>query len=174
MISFGLVTLPPFRVDQLNSSTGFLGSIVVGNGINYGVIWLARYVAARRRALPLEAALAEATWGALPGTLVAAVAAATAYASLTITGFRGFRQFGTIGAVGMLACWGATYLLAPSLCAAIERLGGHGPPPLLREDAPGAADHRRACCAGVFERPRAVVGVAGRRHAGRRSRRSSR
>ena len=66
VISFGLVTLPPFGVDRLNSSTGFLGSIVVGNGINYGVIWLARYVAARRRALPLEAALAEAIWGALP------------------------------------------------------------------------------------------------------------
>ena len=138
------MTLPPFRVDRLNSSTGFLGSIVVGNGINYGVIWLARYVAARRRALPLEAALAEAAWGALPGTLVAAVAAATAYASLTITGFRGFRQFGTIGAVGMLACWAATYLLAPSLCAAIERLDGHGPPPLPRRGRARPADHGAA------------------------------
>ncbi len=159
VISFGLVTLPPFGVDRLNSSTGFLGSIVVGNGINYGVIWLARYVAARRRALPLEAALAEATWGALPGTLVAAVAAATAYASLTITDFRGFRQFGMIGAVGMLACWVATYLLAPSLCAAVERVTGRGPPPLLREDAPGRQITARLLGA-VFRRPRAVVAVA--------------
>jgi uncharacterized protein len=160
VISFGLVTLPPFRVERLNSSTGFLGSIVIGNGINYGVIWLARYVAARRRALPLEAALAEATWGALPGTLVAAIAAATAYASLTITDFRGFRQFGMIGAIGMVACWGATYLLAPSLCAAVERFTGRGPPPLLREDAPGRQTTARLLDA-VFRRPRAVVGVAG-------------
>jgi len=160
VISFGLVTLPPFGVDRLNSSTGFLGSIVVGNGINFGVIWLARYVAARRRALPLEAALAEATWGAFPGTLVAAVAAATAYASLTITDFRGFRQFGMIGAVGMLACWAATYLLAPSLCAAVERVTGRGPPPLLREDAPGRQITARLLDA-VFRRPRAVVAVAG-------------
>ncbi len=160
VISFGVVTLPPFRVDKLNSSTGFLGSIVVGNGINYGVIWLARYVAARRRAVQLEAALAEATWGALPGTLVAAVAAATAYASLTITGFRGFRQFGTIGAVGMLACWAATYLLAPSLCVAIERLGGHGPPPVRRTEASQRRTPARLL-RWVFERPRAVVGVAG-------------
>ncbi len=160
VISFGLVTLPPFRVDRLNSSTGFLGSIVVGNGINYGVIWLARYVAARRRAQPIETALAEAVWGALPGTLVAAVAAATAYASLTVTGFRGFRQFGTIGAVGMIACWGATYLLAPSLCAAVERLTGRGPPPLLREDAPGRQTTARVLGA-VFDRPRVVVAVAG-------------
>jgi predicted RND superfamily exporter protein len=160
VLSFGLVTLPPFRVDRLNSSTGFLGSIVVGNGINYGVIWLARYVAGRRRGQPLEAALAEATWGALPGTLVAAAAAATAYASLTITGFRGFRQFGTIGAVGMIACWAATYLLAPSLCAAIERLTGRGPPPLAREDAPGRQITARLLQS-VFRRPRAVVAVAG-------------
>ncbi|HEY7376216.1 MAG TPA: MMPL family transporter [Polyangia bacterium] len=160
VLSFGLVTLPPFRIDRLNSSTGFLGSIVVGNGINYGIIWLSRYVAARRRAVPLEAALAEAVWGALPGTLVAAIAAATAYASLTITGFRGFRQFGTIGAVGMLACWAATYLLAPSLCAAVERLTGHGPPPLPRDDAPERRPTARLLDA-VFRRPRAVVAVAG-------------
>ena len=159
VIAFGLVTLPPFRVDKLNSSTGFLGSIVIGNGINYGVIWLARYVAARRRALPLEAALAEAVWGALPGTLVAAVAAATAYASLTITGFRGFREFGMIGAVGMIACWAATYLLTPSLCAAIERVTGRGPP-VRREDTPGQQRTARVLDA-VFQRPRVVVAIAG-------------
>jgi predicted RND superfamily exporter protein len=160
VIAFGVVTLPPFNVSKLNSSTGFLGSIVVGNGVNFGIIWLARYVAARRRALPIEPALAEATWGALPGTLVAAVAAATAYASLTVTGFRGFREFGTIGAVGMMACWCATYLLAPSLCAAVERVTGRGPPPLLREDAPGRQTTARLL-AGVFDHPRAILVLAG-------------
>jgi predicted RND superfamily exporter protein len=159
VIAFGLVTLPPFHVDRLNSSTGFLGSIVVGNGINFGVIWLSRYAAARRRGLPLEPALAEAVWGALPGTLVAAVAAATAYASLTITGFRGFRQFGMIGAIGMLACWGATYLLAPSLCALLERWNGHGPPPLPHENGRPNTGLTRVLHA-VFAHPRAVVVVA--------------
>jgi predicted RND superfamily exporter protein len=160
VIAFGVVTLPPFNVTRLNSSTGFLGSIVVGNGVNFGIIWLARYVAARRRALPLEAALAEATWGALPGTLVAAIAAATAYGSLTITGFRGFREFGMIGAIGMLSCWCTTYLLAPSLCAAVERMTGRGPPPLLREDAPGRQTTARLL-SGVFEHPRAILVLAG-------------
>jgi predicted RND superfamily exporter protein len=159
VLAFGLVTLPPFHVDRLNSSTGFLGSIVIGNGINFGVIWLARYVAARRRGVPLETALEEATWGALPGTLVAAIAAATAYASLTITDFRGFRQFGMIGAVGMLACWAATYLLTPSLCVAVERFTGRGPPP-RRDDAPGLQATARAL-RWVFARPRAVVAGAG-------------
>jgi predicted RND superfamily exporter protein len=159
VLSFGLVTLPPFHVDRLNSSTGFLGSIVVGNGINYGIIWLARYAGARRRGMALEAALAEAVWGALPGTFVAAAAAATSYASLTITGFRGFRQFGMIGAVGMLACWAATYLLSPSLCAAVERLSGHGPPPLRHDEGPARRTAARLLDA-LFARPRAVVAVA--------------
>ena len=120
VLSFGLVSLPPFGVQRLNSSTAFLGSIVVGNGINFGVIWLARYAEARRHASTVEAALAEAVWGAFPGTIVAAVAAAASYASLMLTRFRGFNQFGAIGATGMIACWGMTYLLAPSLVAWIE------------------------------------------------------
>ncbi|HET6283225.1 MAG TPA: MMPL family transporter [Polyangia bacterium] len=120
VLAFGVVSLPPFGVQRLNSSTGFLGSIVVGNGINFGVIWLARYAEARRRAATVETALAEAVWGAFPGTIVAAVAAATSYASLMVTQFRGFNQFGAIGAVGMIACWGMTYLLAPPLVAWVE------------------------------------------------------
>jgi predicted RND superfamily exporter protein len=155
-LAFGLVTLPPFRVDRLSSSTAFLGSIIVGNGINYGVIWLGRYVEARRsRELPPEAALCEAVWGALPGTTVAALGAAAAYASLVLTQFRGFRQFGIIGAIGMLVCWAATYLLSPSLTMAIERRG-HAP-------APRSARRTRSrvlkLVAGVLRHPRPVVAV---------------
>jgi predicted RND superfamily exporter protein len=156
LLAFGLVTLPPFRVDQLSSSTAFLGSIVVGNGINYGVIWLGRYVEARRaRGLPPEAALCEAVWGALPGTAVAALGAAASYASLVLTEFRGFRQFGIIGAVGMLVCWAATYLLAPSLALLLERTG-HGPPPL----SPRRSWSRVGkAVGGVLRHPRAAVAV---------------
>jgi predicted exporter len=154
VLSFGLVTLPPFGVDQLSSSTAFLGSIVVGNGINYGVIWLGRYVEARRaRGLQPEAALCEAVWGALPGTAVAALGAAASYASLVLTQFRGFRQFGIIGAVGMLICWGATYLLSPALVMLIERTG-HGPPARSQ----GRASSRvLKLVGGVLRRPRPVV-----------------
>jgi predicted exporter len=154
VLAFGLVTLPPFSVDQLSSSTAFLGSIVVGNGINYGVIWLGRYVEARRsRGLSPEVALCEAVWGALPGTAVAALGAAAAYASLVLTQFRGFRQFGIIGAVGMLTCWGATYLLSPSLALLLERMG-RGPRPL----SPRLARNRAVkLIAVLFRRPRPIV-----------------
>jgi predicted RND superfamily exporter protein len=129
--SFALASLPPFRVTELNSNTAFLGSIIVGNGINFGIVLLARYVEERRRGVSVEGALASATWSARPGTLSAALAAAVAYGSLALTEFRGFRQFGCIGGIGMVVCWAVTYVLVPPLTAWLDR-GPHGAPPLVR------------------------------------------
>jgi predicted RND superfamily exporter protein len=101
----------------LNASTAFLGSIVVGNGINFPIVQLARYQEERRAgAAPRDAA--ETAWRAtLRPTGAAALAAALAYGSLTLTRFRGFSQFGVIGAVGMIAAWLAAATLLPSLIA---------------------------------------------------------
>src|SRR5262249_59200279 len=70
--AFALVTLPPISIAHLNSNTAFLGSVIVGNGINFGIILLARYVEERRRGLPIDDALVRAVWGSRIGTLVAA------------------------------------------------------------------------------------------------------
>ncbi len=106
--AFGLASLPPFRITELNSNTAFLGSIIIGNGINFGIIQLARYLEARRQGKTVEEALVVALWGTRWGTLSAALAAGVAYASLTAMQFRGFRQFGMIGGLGMAFAWGAT------------------------------------------------------------------
>jgi hypothetical protein len=98
--SFGVASLPPFGVSELNSNTAFLASIIVGNGVNFGIILLARYVEERRAGMPLEESLARAVWASRPGTLSAALAAGVSYASLALTDFRGFRQFGCIAASG--------------------------------------------------------------------------
>ncbi|MDX2019340.1 MAG: MMPL family transporter [Deltaproteobacteria bacterium] len=127
--TFGLVTLPPFSIRELNSNTAFLGSIIVGNGINFAIVMLARYVEARRRGTQVDDALVEAVWGARVGTLVAALAAAVAYASLIITDFRGFRQFGIIGGIGMVMCWGVAFVLIPPLLKWIERKPAAAPAP---------------------------------------------
>lgn len=114
-LSFAIAALPPWRVTYLNSNTAFLGSIVVGNGINSGIILLARFREELRRRLPLEAAIHTAVLGTWRPTLAAALAAGTAYGSLVFTDFRGFNQFGWIGLFGMLACWLATFALMPPL-----------------------------------------------------------
>jgi predicted RND superfamily exporter protein len=127
--AFALASLPPFNITELNSNTAFLGSIIIGNGINFGIIQLARYVEARRRGVAVEPALAVSLWATRKGTLSAALAAGAAYVSLTAMQFRGFRQFGVIGGLGMLLCWGTTFVLAPSLVAWLDRgrLAGKSP-----------------------------------------------
>ena len=123
LYAFALVTLPPANIDGLNSNTAFLASVIVGNGVNFGVILLARYVEERRAGHGIQDSLTTAVWGSRSGTIVAALAAATAYGSLMLTQFRGFHQFGVIGAVGMVACWAMAFLLSPSLIAWLDRDG---------------------------------------------------
>ncbi|HVV17717.1 MAG TPA: MMPL family transporter [Polyangia bacterium] len=117
----------------LNSSTAFLGSIIIGNGINYAIVFMSRYEEERARGRdPLEA-LRCALGGTWRGTLVASIAASAAYASLTVTSFRGFSQFGVMGAVGSLSCWAATYTALPALLVLLDtrrnqKVRPHRPP----------------------------------------------
>ncbi len=99
--AFALISFPALRVTELNSNTAFMGSIIIGNGLNTGVILLARHREERRAGATVEEAIGRAIWGTRTATLSAALAAGVAYESLFATQFRGFRQF---GAIGGLAC----------------------------------------------------------------------
>lgn len=127
--SFGAAQL---TVGYLNTATGFLVSIIAGNGINFGIIFMARYIEARRdEKLNVPDAILvsqQDTWSA---TLAAAGAAMIAYGSLAITDFRGFRHFGIIGGAGMLLCWAGTYALLPVLLVISERVR-----PMFEGEAP--------------------------------------
>ncbi len=122
--TFGLAYL---LVGHLNSSTGFLFSIIVGNGINFGIIYMARYLEARREH-PGGESVRMAQAGTWVATLTAATAASCAYGSLAVTNFRGFKEFGLIGGSGMLLCWTATYLFLPPILLLFERLKPIQPP----------------------------------------------
>jgi predicted RND superfamily exporter protein len=113
--AFAIASLPPINVTELSSHTAFLGSIIVGNGVNVGLVLLARYREERSRGASVEDAIVLGVWGARVGTLAAAAAAGVSYASLGVTEFRGFRQFGCIGGIGMLASWATAFLLVPPL-----------------------------------------------------------
>lgn len=110
-----------FAVGYLNANSAFLGSIVLGNGINFGIIVLARYLEERR----LGRGHLRATRIAIPltakATLTAALAAALSYGSLMLTSFRGFKQFGVIGLIGMTLCWISSYTLLPASLSVLER-----------------------------------------------------
>jgi hypothetical protein len=110
-------------IGHLNLATAFLSSIVIGNGINVGILVTARYLEELRAGRDGAVALAGALAKTGAGTLAAALTAAVAYASLMITVFRGFRHFGVIGGVGILLCWAAAYLVLPAALAIARQLG---------------------------------------------------
>jgi len=118
--TFGLTRL---TIGYLNSSTGFLVSIIAGNGINYGIMYMARYIEARRdEAMGVAASIQLAHRDSWLPTLAGSATAMLAYGSLLLTDFRGFKHFGVISAYGMMLCWIATYTLLPAILVASERI----------------------------------------------------
>jgi predicted exporter len=96
----------------LNSNSAFLGSIIVGNGINYPLVLLA-YYRGQPPEMPHSEALVKAARESLAGVSAAAVTASAAYGGLAFTSFRGFAQFGFVGAVGMITVALVTFALVP-------------------------------------------------------------
>lgn len=151
-----------YTVGYLNTATGFLTSIIAGNGINFGIIYMARYIEARREeGLAVPDAILVAHRGTWVATLSAACAAGVAYGSLSITDFRGFKHFGIIGGIGMLLCWLATYLLLPAVLVGSERVSpmfsGSG---TLRNRLAGQYGRPFAWLVSRFARPVALVTIA--------------
>ncbi len=151
--TFGVVALPPLNIRHLNTNTAFLGSIVLGNGINSGIILLARFCEERQRGRSLDGAVVGAVQSSWRPTLAAALAAASAYGCLVFTDFRGFSQFGWIGGVGMVACWVATMLLAPPL------IHWFGAKLAARDGGFAQAGHVQTVLGAMLNRPRLVIGV---------------
>jgi uncharacterized protein len=108
-------------VHYLNPNTAFLGSIIIGNGINAGIILLARYLEERRHGHEIAVALPTALRTTWLATFAASTAAAASYGSLGAVSFRGFNQFAFMGFFGMLICWATTYALMPPLLALQDR-----------------------------------------------------
>lgn len=145
-------------VGHLNSSTGFLFSIVVGNGINFGIIYMARYLEARRdedAEMSIRIAHRE-TW---LSTLTASGAATAAYGSLAVTDFRGFKHFGLIGGSGMLLCWLGTYLFMPAILVLWERVSPIKPPKGWLAQLRGAFGRPFAFVASRFPAAVTIVGL---------------
>ena len=139
-------------IGHLNIASAFLSSIVIGNGINFGIIYLGRYFEERREGHPVERSLEIARSGTMRATAAAALAAGTAYLSLAATPFRGFRDFGIIGGMGMACCWISAYTVLPAALALAERRGWIR----VRPEPAAIGWFERA----LAEAPRSVLAVA--------------
>jgi predicted exporter len=160
--TFGLTEI---LLGHLNLATGFLFTIIGGNGINFAILFMARYLEERRAGQPAAESVATARRTTWQPTLTAAAAASASYGALIVTEFRGFREFGIIGGFGMLICWGATYLALPSILIVMERLFplDAGPPRFLnrifKASAEGVPFGRPFAC--VVEKAPRLIAVGG-------------
>ncbi len=139
-------------VGALNTSTAFLASIVIGNGVNPNIIWLARFFEERRAGKPLGEAVRRTHVAVFVATATASGAAAIAYLSLVTTDFRGFHDFGLIGFVGMALSWMSAIVLLPALAILWERRR-----PLVEHRDPSAGGYGRFFAAVTARAPRLVV-----------------
>lgn len=120
LVCFAIAEL---TIGHLNLVTAFLAAIVVGNGINPGLILLARYFEEVRAGRSGVDGLGDALAGAARGTLAASLAAGVAYGSLAVTDFDGFRHFGVLGAIGMVCCWVSAFTVLPAALCILRRRG---------------------------------------------------
>ncbi len=128
-----------FAVGYLNANSAFLGAIVLGNGINFGIILLARYLEERRSGRSHLRSMKRSIESTATSTWTAALAAGLAYGSLMLTSFRGFRQFGIIGLIGMVLCWIATFTILPAGLTLLDRRRSLVRPTRSRRDLIGGA-----------------------------------
>lgn len=114
--------LTQLKISYLTSQTAFLGSIIVGNGINFSLIFMARYAEERRKNLPFAEALLisfDTTWIA---TLASAITTSVGFGTLMLTEVKGFSHFGFMGGIGLFLCWVATYTFLPSFIYVSEKI----------------------------------------------------
>jgi hypothetical protein len=124
--TFGLTRL---TIGYLNSSTGFLVSIIAGNGINYGIMYRARYIEARRD----EATACDFDRLAHRDSWLPTLADRRPRCSHTFAPahrFRGFKHFGVISAYGGSLLGGdvraTAILVASSVCCRRSGRAGRG------------------------------------------------
>lgn len=122
MARFWAFSVTWFSVGYLNANSAFMGSIVLGSGITYGVMLLSRYMEERRAGHPPAESATVAMDQTVRATWTASLAAALAYGSLAVTKFEGFRQYGLIGFCAMIFCWGSALFILPALILLLEKV----------------------------------------------------
>lgn len=107
-------------IGYLNAQTAFLASIIIGTGINYGIILIGRYLEERKLGMEPRPAMERALAHTVLPTFLAAGTTAVAFALLMIAGVRGLSQFGFIGSVGVMFCWLVTIFVLPLMVVMSE------------------------------------------------------
>lgn len=110
--AFGFATLAIGHLSILSSA---FAAILIGQGLDFGVYYLARYLQARRIAPTTSDALAETARSVGPGITTGAISTAIAFFTASFTDFTGVAELGIIAGGGILLCWLAALTVLPAM-----------------------------------------------------------
>ncbi len=135
-----------FATNGLNLVTSFLPPLILGLGIDYGINFLAHFLAERRAGHRLETALKAALLHKGSALITASLATALVLFSLMVASSPGLYEMGIIAGVGVLVALGATLLILPALVLVSHimlrrRLRAHArprQPPTIRQEIPSS------------------------------------
>ncbi len=110
--SFGFVTLV---IGHLNILSSAFGVVVIGQGIDFSIHYVANYLKLRRLGHRTAEALTMTARDVGPGVLTGAISTAAAFFAAGFTEFTGIAELGIIGGAGILLCVLATAVVLPPL-----------------------------------------------------------
>ncbi|MBN2578681.1 MAG: MMPL family transporter [Pirellulales bacterium] len=101
-------------IGHLNILSSAFAVILIGQGVDFSMYYVAEYLKQRERIASSRAALLRAVRRVGPGIFIGAVATAVAFFMAGLTEFTGVAELGVIAGGGILLCWlaGATILPA--------------------------------------------------------------
>lgn len=101
-----------FIFEKINSNSAFLCSVVIGNAINTGIVYITHLIYRLKESKSYDEAIVAAFKVSFTPTFISAISACIAFLCLTVNSFRGYYEFGIVGAIGMMFGWlGMIYLL---------------------------------------------------------------
>jgi hopanoid biosynthesis associated RND transporter like protein HpnN len=110
--AFGFATL---AVGHLNILSSAFGAILIGQGIDFGVYYLAGYLHQRGRTCTSGDALLETAGAVGPGIATGAISTAIAFFAAGFAEFVGVAELGVIAGGGILLCFVAATVLLPAM-----------------------------------------------------------
>ena len=154
-------------VGHLNILSSAFAVMLIGLG-DYGVLWVARYDAARAAGKSIDAAMRDTAGHAGPSIVTAAVTTALAFFATTLADFKAVAELGWIAGSGVLFCAASCLTVLPAALVLVERRrerralpAGAGLGPLTRGRSPilPFPGPPAAWLPGLAGRPRLVLTV---------------
>lgn len=127
--SFGYATI---AVGHLNILSVTFTVTLIGIGIDFGIYYVARYLAARREGRSCEEAILNTSRAAGPAIMTGAITIAVSFFAAGFTNFTGVSELGIIAGGGVLLCALAELTMLPAALYLVDRSpwGQNMPKPL--------------------------------------------